>query len=334
MIKMLENRYEIMALVEARMCNPNGDPDLGNAPRMDFVTNQGIITDVAFKSRMRNYVNHAYADKDGYSILMRNGNSINRDIAEANISVNGGKPDKGKNTKEAAAFMCEKYWDVRTFGAVLSTGLNAGQVRGATQVGMSLSVDPIEAITSTITRCCYTADVPGTPTLEKYDKKDAEMSDDAKRTMGTKSYTPYGLYVMKMTVSANLADKVGFDEEDLRILLESVVQMYNDDASSSKMGMSVLTPVMVFKHVGTNAGNAEQLRRECKLGCASAYKLFELLEIQKKEDVIAPRKYQDYDIVLHLENLPNGVVCGLKKSAYADIDWMNVKEPLNLSKLL
>lgn len=327
---MLENRYEIMALVEARMCNPNGDPDLGNAPRMDFVTNQGIITDVAFKSRMRNYVNHAYVDKDGYSILMRNGNSVNRDIAEANIAVNGGKPDKGKKTKEAAAFMCEKYWDVRTFGAVLSTGLNAGQVRGAVQVGMSLSVDPIEAITSTITRCCYTADVPAPPTLEKYDKKDAEMSDDAKRTMGTKAYTPYGLYVMKMTVSANLADKVGFNEDDLRILLESVVQMYNNDVSSSKMGMSVLTPVIVFKHVGMNTGNVEQLQRECKLGCVSSYKLFDLLEIQKKEDVVAPRKSQDYQIALHLEDLPDGVICGFKKSAYSDVEWVDTKETFDL----
>lgn len=329
----LENRYEIAALVEARMCNPNGDPDMGNRPRMDFETSRGIITDVAFKSRIRNYVLEAYGDKPNCQILIQTGNSMNRAIAEAALIANGTdslKKGENKKVKESSDYMCEKYWDVRTFGAVLSTGLNAGQVRGAVQVGMSLSVDPIEPTVLSITRKCYTEG--DYSTLAEYDTKDATMPDEKKRTIGNKAYIPYGLYVVKLTVSANLANKVGFSKEDFNILLEALIQMYNNDASSSKMGMSVLTPIVVFKHVGTNPTNIEQIKKERLLGCAPAYKLFDLLRVERKPGIEVARSYNDYDIKLNLEELPNGVECGIKKAPFADIEWLKIRNNIDLLK--
>lgn len=329
----LENRYEIVALVEARMCNPNGDPDMANRPRMDFETNRGIITDIAFKSRIRNYVLEAYNDNSNCQILIQNGNSMNRSIAEAVLSVNETdslKKDTNKKVKESAKYMCDKYWDVRTFGAVLSTGLNAGQVRGAVQVGMSLSVDPIDPTVLSITRKCYTGG--NYSTLAEYDAEDSAMSDNEKRSMGNKAYVPYGLYTVRLTVSANLANKVGFSKEDFNILLEALIQMYNNDASSSKMGMSVLTPIVVFKHVGTNPTNVEQIKKERLLGCAPAYKLFDLLHVERKPGIEVARSYNDYDIKLNLEDLPAGVECGIKKAPFADIEWLTAKNNIDLLK--
>ena len=327
----LENRYEIVALVEAQMCNPNGDPDMGNRPRVDFETGRGIITDVAFKSRIRNYVLEAYGNRPDCQILIQNGNSMNRSIAEAVLTVNETdtlKKGENRKVKESADYMCEKYWDVRTFGAVLSTGLNAGQVRGAVQVGMSLSVDPIEPTVLSITRKCYTEG--DYPTLAEYDAKDAALADDKKRTIGNKAYIPYGLYAVRLTVSANLANKVGFSEEDLGILLEALIQMYNNDVSSSKMGMSVLTPVVVFKHVGLGTGSDEQNRKERLLGCVPAYKLFDLVQISKKPGVEVARSHNDYDIKLNLSDLPGGVECGVKRSPYSDVEWLSIRDNVDL----
>lgn len=319
----LKNRYEIMALVEAKMCNPNGDPDMGNRPRMDYETGHGIITDVAFKARMRAYVADAYAGKNGYNVLVQRGVNLNRNIAEVVIEVSGGNTKtNNKTTIDAADLMSSKYWDVRTFGGVLSTGLNAGQVRGAVQVGMATSVDSIDVEDITITRMAF---VDGNSNkMSDYDKIDEERPEDKRRTMGTKQFTPYGLYVLKMTVSANLAEKVGFTEDDLKVLLESVVQMYDVESSSSKMGMSVLTPVIVFKHIGTQADKASEANmREAKLGCAPAYKLFDLLTITKRDGVDVPRDHKDYNVSLELSKLPNGVECGFKTSVFGDVEWQS-----------
>ena len=329
----IKNRYEVVALVEARMCNPNGDPDMANRPRTDFETDRGIITDVAFKARMRQYVLDTYAGKDGYDILMQNGASINKAIAEAVLSVNKtDKLAKGNNTKvnESADAMCSKYWDVRAFGAVMSTGLNAGQVRGAAQVGMSLSVDPIAPEVMTVTRRSYSDTKDSYETLQEYIDEENARPGDKKRTMGTKAYIPYGLYIFRMSISANLASKVGFSEEDLKVLLESLIQMYDNDVSSSKMGMSVLAPVVVFKHVGVDNNNPEQQAKEALLGCAPAYKLFDMLSVERKDGVDAARSYNDYDINLDLSKLPAGVKCGIKNSAYADIQWLDSHDKLDL----
>lgn len=192
MSQVVANRYEFMVLVEAKMCNPNGDPDMGNLPRQDNDTGHGYITDVAFKRRIRNYVDDGYQGIASKEILMRSGTSINKKIAESVLKVNNLQevPKKFTNKKvaETTIDMMERYWDVRTFGAVLSTGLNAGQVRGAVQIGMALSVDPIELEDITITRMVY-ADGKDFSTLDEYEKEENERPDDKKRTMGTKKYT-------------------------------------------------------------------------------------------------------------------------------------------------
>lgn len=344
----LKNRYEVMALVSVSHCCHNGDPEFGNMPRMDYTTEHGIITDVAFKSRIRRYVLDAFKEAPGLEILMKDRNSLNKCIAEARTAANvlvdketeqAGKAKKGKNENDtekvmrACRLIWERYWDVRTFGAVLSSGMNAGQVRGAVQIQMASSVDPVEQMDLQITRCCF-ADGKFT-TVEAYEEAERNKPDGKKRTFGRKQTIPYGLFVLKMSVSANLAEKVGFSEEDFKILLEALVQMYNHDVSSSKMGMSVLTPVIVFKHVGTDNPdtNPEQLERERKLGCAPAYKLFDLLDIKRKDDVEVARSYKDYNIKLHLEDLPAGVECGFKTNAFSDVEWTDVRETVDLLEI-
>ena len=330
----LKNRYEILVLVEARMCNPNGDPNMANRPRSDRETNIGIITAEAIKSRIRKYMQYAYGDTEGCEILISDGANLNRSIAEAVINIidasEDAKRNESKKQEEASQYMCKKYWDVRTFGGVLSTGLNAGQVRGAVQVGMSCSVDPIETRVDTITRNCFVIADQKYANLEDYDKADEKMDPSTKRTMGTKTYTPFGLYLVKFSVSANVAQKTGFSEEDLSKLLEGIMQMYNVDASSSKMGMSVLAPIIVFKHVGRGTGDDAQNEKEARLGCAGYQRLFNLLKVEKKEDVEVPRSYEDYDISLDLSHLPNGVKCGLKREFYDDVDWLDTCEKIDL----
>lgn len=149
--------------------------------------------------------------------------------------------------------------------------------------------------------------------------------------MGRKAFIPYGLYVVKISISANLAKKTGFSNADLDVLLKSIMLMYNDTISSSKMGMSVLSPLVLFKHVGTQGeGNAEQNMREAMLGCAPSYKLFDLLQIERKENVPVARSYKDYNCSLNLSALPKGVVCGLKDSAFEDVRWIDKREDIKL----
>jgi len=323
--QVIKNRYEFMVLLEAKLCNPNGDPDMGNLPRQDPETEQGIITDVAIKRRIRNYVQDAFADRVGMGILMQSGTSINKKIAEAVLEVNEIKSfDKSfVNSKvyESAQKLADKYWDVRAFGGVMSTGRNAGQIRGAVQIAMSMSIDAIGVQDMTITRMCY-ADGKDFTTMAEYEKEENERPDDKKRTMGTKKIATYGLFVVKGSVSASLAERVGFSEEDLDALCEAILQMYNHDISSSKEGMSVVSPLILFKHVGTqDDANAAEKAREAKLGCASAHKLFGALKIQKKENVEFPRKYEDYNIAFEYSNLPKGIEVGAKSSPFEPVVW-------------
>lgn len=326
---MLKNRYEIMALVQAVMCNPNGDPDMDNRPRMDLETGYGVITDVCFKSRIRRAVEMLDPSQE---MLFRDGNSLNRDIAKAAFEANGvdsfkGEEFRDKNPRvaETAALIAQRFYDARTFGAVLSSGLNGGQLRGPVQVAMANSIDPINVEDITITRNSYTDGQY--KTLKEYDDADANRPDEKKRTMGDKKYIPYGLYTLKATVSANLAQKTGFDENDLKLLIEGIMQMYSNDISASKMGMSVLSPVIIFKHVGTqDENNAEDNEREAMLGCAPAYKLFELLDVKKKDDVEYPRSYKDYDAAFHLSKLPKGVNVGFKTGPFQNIQWGSLQD--------
>lgn len=342
MSEILANRHDFMFFVEAKGCNPNGDPDMGNLPRQDEDTELGYITDVALKRRIRNYIQDAYGDAPNMQILMQKKACINEKIAESVLAVNNidkfpddetenkkKKPYKNKKTDETEKYMSDKYWDVRTFGGVLSTGRNAGQVRGAVQLtGANFSLDPIQPKSITITRMCYT-DGGDYSTLEEYRKADQELvEDDKKCTMGTKTYIPYGLYLVRGSVSACLAKKNGFTEDDLNKFYEAIIQMYNHDISSSKEGMSVVGPLIIFKHVGTQAPeNEEQNKNEARLGCAPAYKLFELLDIKKKENVIIPRKYDDYDITLNVTGIPRGVCVGFKSYPFEAVKWYDGGTP-------
>lgn len=318
--KTIANRYEFMVLVEATYCNPNGDPDMGNLPRQNLDTGHGIITDVAIKRRIRNYVEDAFPEQ---SILMRSGTNLNRKIAEAVMAVNECKDlkniKKGEKQEESQNWMCEKYWDVRTFGGVLSTGRNAGQIRGAVQVAMATSVDPITVEDMTITRMCYVD--KDFNTLEEFDDLDAKTDEDKKRTMGNKKVTPYGLYIVKGSISASLAEKTSFSENDLSKLWEAILQMYNHDISSSKEGMSVISPLIIFKHVGTQNNNNEEKIREAKLGCAPAQMLFGLLDVHKKDDIEFPRKFDDYRVTFKASELPEGVEVGFKYLPFKDVEW-------------
>ena len=323
----IQNRYEFMLLLEAKLCNPNGDPDMGNLPRQDPETEQGIITDVAIKRRIRNYIQDAFPQKEGMDILMQSGTSLNKKIAEAVLEVNGIKQfEKNFNNQkvaESALKLAEKYWDVRAFGGVMSTGRNAGQIRGAVQIAMSTSIDPIGLQDMTITRMCYT-DGKDFSSLEEYEKEENERADDKKRTMGTKRIATYGLYVVKGSISASLAEKVGFTEDDLNVLNEALLQMYNHDISSSKEGMSVVSPLFLFKHVGTQEdANAEEKAREAKLGCAAAHKLYALLDVEKKEGIEYPRNYSDYKVKFRFSDVPKGVEIGVKVSPFDAVVWGN-----------
>ena len=317
----IENRYDFFYLLEAVNCNPNGDPDMGNSPRQDFETGRGIITDVAVKRRIRNYV----LDASDENILMQSGTSINKEIAKTVAEVNNVQDFKTFKTNvkvdESAKRMCEKFWDVRAFGGVLTTGRNAGQIRGAVQLGMSTSYDAIYPEDITITRMCYT-EGKDFKTIEEYEEEEKNRPDDKKRTMGEKHFIPYGLFPIRGSVSACVAEKNGFSDEDLNLLWESCLQAYAHDISSSKQGMSVVSPMIIFKHVGTQAKeNDEQNKREAKLGCASLHSLYNLIHVKKKDDVEFPRSFDDYEFNIEFDKIPRGVVLGIKTAPFSEILW-------------
>ena len=273
--KTIKNTYQVMFLLEAKLCNPNGDPDMANLPRQDMETGVGIITDCAIKRRIRNYIDAAFAEEPGMDILMRDGTSLNKEIARAVLQANNlevfDKKFENCQVEKSAAVMAARFWDVRTFGGVLSTGRNAGQITGPVQVAMSESFDPVHVEDMTITRMCYT-DGKEFCTMEEYEAEEANRPADKKRTMGEKKVISYGLYLVKVTISPNLAMRTGFSETDLEKLFEAMLQMYEFDNTASKQGMSVVSPLIIFKHVGTHPENPEESAREALLGCAPAHK--------------------------------------------------------------
>lgn len=324
----IKNRYEFLFLFDCQNGNPNGDPDAGNAPRMDPQDMHGLVSDVAIKRRIRNYVQVARGnklaedEKPGNAIFIEHATNLNIPIARAHEEAGDKKivGEKGAtkaDVDEARKWMCHNFYDVRTFGAVMSTGANAGQVRGPVQVAFSRSVDPILPIDASITRMAIAKPEGGeakkmsSAELEKWTDKQPE---DELRTMGRKSLIPYGLYVGKGFISANLADPAhggtGFSEDDLKLLWEAILNMYEHDRSSSKGLMSVYPEhTFVFKHVGTDT-DPEQRSRQVKLGCSPAHKLFDLVE-SKISHVEAPRSLKDYGDLPTVESilaeLPPGV---------------------------
>lgn len=317
----IQNRYEFMYYVACTNCNPNGDPDMGNMPRIDPQTMQGFITDGATKRRIRNYVELAHRDEPGMNIIIQQSTNINRHIAAAKRAAGVGDCAKAKEAVYAGRRKaCELYYDVRTFGAVMSTGPNAGQVRGPVQITYGKSLDAVLPLDLSITRMAVADKVKDEATVEDYIAWEAEQPEDKLRTMGRKQLIPFGLYEVRGFISANLAEETGFDDADLEVLFEAILNMYEHDHSASKGEMAVVSPLIIFKHVGTDTDEVQRMR-QAKLGCAPAHKLFDLVKVQKKTDVAFPRSYRDYDATVDLGRVPNGVRIGFQSSAFAPVTW-------------
>lgn len=288
----IQNRYEFVIFFDVENGNPNGDPDAGNMPRIDPETGYGLVTDVCLKRKIRNYVETVKEDVPGYRIYVKDGVPLNRSDKEA-CTYLGVDADKLKEAKKKNAdldvkirnFMCENFFDIRTFGAVMTTfvkgALNCGQVRGPVQLGFARSVDPIVPQEVTITRVAITTEADA-------EKKGTEM--------GRKYIVPYGLYRAEGFVSANLARKTtGFSEDDLNLLWQAILNMFELDHAAARGKMAV-RELIVFRH-------------DSELGNAPAWKLFELVKAERKENVLTPRAYSDYRIRVEEENLPEGVTC-------------------------
>ncbi len=310
----LKNRYDFLFLFDCENGNPNGDPDAGNAPRVDPEDLHGLVSDVAIKRRIRNFVQLARSNQMPHAIFVEHATNLNRPIARAHEETEGGlktdprKKGASKTKVELARnWMCENFFDVRTFGAVMSTGANAGQVRGPVQLAFARSVDPVLPLDISITRMAVADKAGGAKTAEDYAKWEAEQPEDQLRTMGRKALIPYGLYAAKGFVSAHLADETGFSEDDLELLWSALLGMYEHDRSASKGFMSTRA-LYIFKHVGTDA-DPQQKERQAKLGCAPAHKLIELgqiIDVVKSNDRAA-RRFSDYNVIVHRDRIPNGV---------------------------
>ena len=288
----ITNRYEFMFIFDCENGNPNGDPDSGNAPRVDPEDGHGLVSDVAIKRRIRNYAQAA-----GQKIFIQHGTNLNRPIFESHEQTEGGFTGIKNKQKvgQAKDWMCQNFFDVRTFGAVMSTGANAGQVRGPVQVTFARSTDPIFSIEASITRGAVAEDIKNAKTLSEFVKWEADQPEDTLRTMGRKSFIPYGLFVAKGFISAHLAQGTGFSEQDLKILLESLMNMYDFDRSASK-GMMATRRLIVFKHVGTDNGSLDDTKRQAMLGCAPAQRLLDfgqIVTIKRKDETKTPRNIND-----------------------------------------
>ncbi|MBL8039653.1 MAG: type I-C CRISPR-associated protein Cas7/Csd2 [Nitrospira sp.] len=312
----IQNRYEFLYLFDCENGNPNGDPDAGNNPRIDPEDMHGLVSDVAIKRRVRNYIQAAFGNTAPNAIFVEHSSNLNKPITAAHEATSGAPAGGGNRTQvgKARAWMCQQFFDVRTFGAVMSTGPNAGQVRGPVQVAFSRSIDPILPMDISITRMAVAEKVSGAKSSADYQKWENEQEEDKLRTMGRKSLIPYGLYITKGFVSAHLAEGTLFSDDDITHLWEALAGMWDQDRSASK-GMMSCRGLYVFKHVGTDS-NTEQRKRQAMLGCAPAQALLDLgrvIEVKRnelvmKEDKIgSPRKFAHYAVTTNTANLPKGV---------------------------
>ncbi len=275
----LKNRIDFVYIFDVQDGNPNGDPDAGNLPRVDAETGMGLVTDVCLKRKVRNYVQVAKQLTDGYDIFIKEKAVLNTliDYAHDDESVKAAK-DK---TMAARDVMCSKYYDIRTFGAVMSTGKNAGQVRGPIQMTFARSVDPVTALEHSITRMAVATE------------KEAEKQGGDNRTMGRKATIPYGLYVCHGFISANLAKQTGFSEEDLDLFFDALKNMFDVDRSAAR-GLMSAQRLIVFKH-------------DSVLGNAPANKLFDLVKVEPKDKSKPARSFADYEVTINRDDLPTGV---------------------------
>ena len=286
----IKNRYDFVVLFDVENGNPNGDPDAGNMPRVDLETGYGIVTDVCLKRKIRNYVETLKEDEEGYRIYIKENAPLNRSDSTAIEALGIDKDLKKAKQKDPEIdaklrdWMCAHYYDIRTFGAVMTTfvkgALNCGQVRGPVQLSFARSVDPIVPQEVTITRIAITTEADAA---------------NKKTEMGSKHIVPYGLYRAEGFVSANLARKTtGFSEEDLELLWQAILNMFENDHSAARGKMAV-RELIIFKH-------------DSELGNAPSYKLFDAVTVARKEGVQIPRSYRDYTVTV-ADTLPEGVHC-------------------------
>lgn len=281
----INNRYEFVMLFDVENGNPNGDPDAGNMPRIDSETGYGIVTDVCMKRKIRNFVTLYKEGEPYYNILIQPDKALNTKFEEAHQEVRKAKGAEKISPEEARQYMCDNYYDVRTFGAVMSTGNSpCGIVRGPVQLSFARSVDTIFPQDITITRQARTNE---------------ERRETGETEMGKKNIVPYGLYKAEGYISALLAQKVtGFNENDIELLWTAILNMFEHDRSAAR-GKMALRKLIVFKH-------------DSALGNAPANELFERVRVTRKEDVEVARSYDDYIVSID-ENMPEGVTLEIKR---------------------
>lgn len=277
----LKNRIDFVYIFDVKDGNPNGDPDAGNLPRVDAETGQGLVTDVCLKRKVRNYVQMAKGKEARYDIFIKEKAVLNTliDAVHETDSVKSIEKDADK-TMAARDVMCKNYYDVRTFGAVMSTGKNAGQVRGPIQLTFARSIDPVMTQEHSITRVAVATE------------KEAESMKGENHTMGRKSTIAYGVYRCHGFISANLAKQTGFSEEDKELFFEALKNMFDQDHSAAR-GLMSARKLIVFEH-------------DSELGCAPASNLFDRVYIERCSDAPA-REFADYTVTINKDNLPQGV---------------------------
>lgn len=282
MSELIKNRYDFALLFDVTDGNPNGDPDAGNLPRVDAETGMGLVTDVCLKRKVRNFVQMVKNAKKPFDIFIKEKAILNQLIDESHEQEEVKSKDKtGDKTEAARKWMCANYFDIRTFGAVLSTGKNAGQVRGPIQFTFGRSVDPVVALEHSITRMAVATEA------------EAEKQGGDNRTMGRKFTVPYGLYFSKGFISAHLAAQTGFNEDDLTLFWEALKNMFDHDHSAAR-GMMSTCKLIVFKH-------------STALGNAPAHQLFNAIKIEKKDPSKPPRSFSDYSVLIDKSSIPDGV---------------------------
>ena len=288
----IKNRYDVLTLFDVKYGNPNGDPDMDGMPRQNSDTGHGFITDVCIKSKIRRMIEIMKEGADGYRIFIKHGASLQSHCDKA-LEANGATEKTAKTAKKNDAefenkvldFMCQNYYDIRAFGAVLTTftknDLNCGQVRGPVQFGFARSVDPITIQEVTITRSALSTDAE---------------AEDKNNTMGHKYITPYGLYRLEGYISSYLARKTtGFSEEDLEVLWQAILNMFEHDRAAGRGNMAV-RKLIIFKH-------------DSELGNAPSHKLFDLVKVTRKDPDKEACDYSDYEVTIDRDNLPKGVTC-------------------------
>lgn len=280
----IKNRYDFVLVFDVKDGNPNGDPDGGNMPRLDPETGHGLVTDVCLKRKIRNFVILTQAGVEGRDIFVKERAVLNRQILEMYESIGAkleGKGEKkkakGETVERGQAEMCRRYYDIRTFGAVMSTGANAGQVRGPVQLTFARSVDPIVPLEHSITRMAVAN----------------EADADKERTMGRKNTVPYGLYMGYGFVSPGLARQTGFSDEDLTLLWQAIQQMFEHDRSAAR-GLMSLRKLLVFRHAG-------------ELGNAPSHRLFDMVSVKRKDAEAPARSFDAYEIAIAKDAIPAGV---------------------------